>query len=950
MSNLSNKENNKALKNNPNLNDINNPTNEFITKRKRLKLKSNKIDRRTLFMIKNKFLMEDPEQNKENELIIKSNDFFSRKNDNFYNYIKKFRNNYMNSMKISSETNKDLFFNNILDFKPLTDRNKKNDISERGFMLKKDYELNNLIIKKNKRAKTSRAKSNRIDKSINVMEHNLDQYIKSENNNNLNDNNMFNINHNLNNNNYIDLNNIAQSSSASYLITDLNEEDIISKKKVNLNLKNKARSGNMFNDITHKILFIDNKNNFISKDNIINLLKEEENLIIKKIKNDFKIKNFSKFIETKEGRKIILPILFRNIMDNSSDEANYIEKENLGAFLTSINKDINKEKDLKKKAIDNNYFYLKGKKKTLSIDFNHINNNIMNNFNYKNDLEENKDENNNMPNTTRGYENEIHLVKNTNTSGIINKNKNSLERNRYEPYIKFKFLKLNNLTQNHEEFKKSMTLNKNLLDVKNHKLKTTYAFEKNKLNLAQDKFNRLITLTKKEKNNSFNKKNNYIYYKNVYLNFNSNYLKSVTKHIVNLNEVNQIDNLHYFPRDNNTQRNKEKALKKLFEQTAKRNFNRIKIKNKGRNKTTNEDIKQAKTSETIVTFKQEQKDSDIEIKKREKSIDDKSSEKNNENEMKENNSNLDNSQIIDNDDSPKIKQNNEDNLKSNSDNNNININNNLNKKIEINKASKESPDISNSEENSSGEDESEEEKNEINNYPRMLPLLIKFIKDIIIKVRKKEEINNYANMKEETKKSYEMFKKQIDLADKAKKPKIKRLFSEMHYSNRDEQDHKIKRIVPNSKLKNILKFKKEPKKKEIILKDKTIDEEENKISNEEKNQLLIDEINLINEIKVYMSTIDDPENQKKFENLLKQIESYKKMDDKDYIKKLKENFGSLKEEISDRFRVKEIEDRINGFVSNLDKDIDKFEVKRSFCNRYINIVDHKFKSTVNPNF
>ena len=405
-----------------------------------------------------------------------------------------------------------------------------------------------------------------------------------------------------------------------------------------------------------------------------------------------------------------------------------------------------------------------------------------------------------------------------------------------------------------------------------------------------------------------------------------------------------------FPRDNNTQRNKEKALKKLFEQTAKRNFNRIKIKNKGRNKTTNEDIKQAKTSETIVTFKQEQKDSDIEIKKREKSIDDRSSEKNNENEMKENNSNLDNSQIIDNDDSPKIKQNNEDNLKSNNDNNNININNNLNKKIEINKASKESPDISNSEENSSGEDESEEEKNEINNYPRVLPLLIKFIKDIIIKVRKKEEINNYANMKEETKKSYEMFKKQIDLADKAKKPKIKRLFSEMHYSNRDEQDHKIKRIVPNSKLKNILKFKKEPKKKEIILKDKTIDEEENKISNEEKNQLLIDEINLINEIKVYMSTIDDPENQKKFENLLKQIESYKKMDDKDYIKKLKENFGSLKEEISDRFRVKEIEDRINGFVSNLDKDIDKFEVKRSFCNRYINIVDHKFKSTVNPNF
>jgi hypothetical protein len=578
-------------------------------------------------------------------------------------------------------------------------------------------------------------------------------------------------------------------------------------------------------------------------------------------------------------------------------------------------------------------------------------NNIMNNFNdLEENKDENKDENNPIPNTTRGYENEINLVKNMNVLDIINKNKNNLERNKYGHTNNFKILKLNNLTRAHEELKKSMNLNKNKLNVNNHKLKGTINFEKHKLNLAQDKFNRLITLKKKEKHKSFNKKNNYIYYKNVYLNFNSNYLKSVTKHIVNLNEVNQIDNLHYFPRDNNTQRNKEKALKKLFEYTAKKNINKKKINDKGRNKIINEDIKQAKTSESIVTFKQEEKDSPIEIEKRKKSFDDKSIEKNNDNEMKENNSNLDNSQKLENDDSLEIKQNNDDNLNSNNVNNNINQNNNLNTQKKLNNISKEGSYISNSEESNSEEDKSEDEKNEITHYPKMLPLLIKFIKDIIIKVRKKEEINNYTNTKEEAKKSYEMIKYQIDLADKAKKPKIKRLFSEMHYSNREINDHKIKKIIPNAKLKNILKFKKESKKKTIILKDKTIDEEENKISNEEKNQLLIDEINLINEIKVYMSTIDDPENQKKFENLLKQIESYKKMDDKDYIKKLKENFGSLKEEISDRFRVKEIEDRINGFVSNLDKDIDKFEVKRSFCNRYINIVDHKFKSTVNPNF
>ena len=940
MSNLTNKDNNKTLKNYPNLNDINSPTNEFVTKRKRLKLKSNKINRRTLFLNKNKFLMEEPEQNKENELIIKSNDFFSRKSDHFYNYIKKYKNNYMNSMKISSEANKDLFFNNILDFKPLTDRNKNIDISERGFMLKKDYELNNLIIKKNKRAKTCKAKTNRIDKSINVMEHNLNQYINSE-NNNLNDNNKFNINHNLNNNNnYLDLNNIAQSNSASYLITDLNEEDIISRKKVNMKLKNKVRGGNMFNDITHKILFIDNKNNFISKDNIINLLKEEENLIIKKIKNDFKIKNFSKFIETKEGRKIILPILYRNIMDNINDEDNIIGKENLGAFLTSINRDSNKEKDQNKKIYDTNYFYLKGKRKTFSIDSNHVLNNIIKNFDKKDNLEENKDENNPMPNTTRGYENETKLFKNMNTLDIINNNKNNLENNKNgldnKFTNKFKNLKIVNLSQSHEELKKSMKLNKNKLNMNNHKFKVTNVSEKNKLNLGQDKFNRLITLNKKEKHKSFNKKNNYIYYKNVYVNFNYNYIKSFTKHIVNLNDVDLIDNLHHFPRYNKTQRNKSNALKKLFEYTSKRKYNKNKMNDKGRNQT-NQDINQAKTTESAVTFKQEHNDSCIETTKRKKTIDDKSEK----NEIK--NNSMENSQNLKNDDLPKIIQN-DANLNSNNDNNDIN--NNLNKKIELKETSKEGSDISDSEE----KDSEEEEKSEGSHYPKMLPLFIKFIKDIIEKLKRKEEMNNYNYMREEAKKSYDMIKHQIDLADKAKKPKIKRLFSEMFYSNRDDHDHKLKKIIPNSKLKNTFKFKKEPKKKEIVLKENLVEEEENKISSEEKNQILIDEINLINEIKMYMATLEDPEAQQKFENLLKQIDSYKKMNDKDYIEKLKQNFGSLKEEISDKFRVKEIEDRINGFVTNLDKDIDKFEIKRSFYNKYINIVDHKFKTTINPNF
>ena len=129
-----------------------------------------------------------------------------------------------------------------------------------------------------------------------------------------------------------------------------------------------------------------------------------------------------------------------------------------------------------------------------------------------------------------------------------------------------------------------------------------------------------------------------------------------------------------------------------------------------------------------------------------------------------------------------------------------------------------------------------------------------------------------------------------------------------------------------------------------IIKDE--DEEEKNIKNikNEKNKLLIEQMNLINEIKFYMSTMDDPENQIKFENLIKQIESYKQLDDLEYIKSIKENFGNFKDEIEDIFRTKEAEDRINGFVTNLDKEINKTEVKRSFYESLLNIMDHKFKT------
>ena len=163
----------------------------------------------------------------------------------------------------------------------------------------------------------------------------------------------------------------------------------------------------------------------------------------------------------------------------------------------------------------------------------------------------------------------------------------------------------------------------------------------------------------------------------------------------------------------------------------------------------------------------------------------------------------------------------------------------------------------------------------------------------------------------------------------------------MHSANKDENSDKknfLHSLTKNyNKYENILNKNSE---NEDIIKE----ENENKNIQNEKNKLLVEEMNLINEIKFYMSTMDDPESQRKFENLLKQIENYRKLNDKEYIESIKQTFGSFKEEIEEIFRTKEIEDRINGFITNLDKDVNRVEIKRSFYESLLNIVDHRFKT------
>ena len=860
--------------------------NEESKKNKITKIKTYN-NRRTLFIKKNKLLIEEIESNQDNELTIKSNNFTSMKKEYIIHSLNALRNN-IETKSINSKINKnELCYKNVFDFKPETERNLDMDRLMQGFMRKKDYDLNNLINKKNKKNKKERAKTgilnkNRVDKSINALENNINDYRnffyeKKTNNNNYNN---FDINSNLNN-----------YKTLSNGISNLNEDEIIKKKK-----NNYENIINIFTDINRKVIFIDNKNNLVSKRNTINLLNEEQYLIFKKLKKDYNIKNFSEFIKNKEGKKIILPILFKNIIKRNNNKINIIEKE------TNNNLPFKFEKD--KNNINKIYYILDLKPSSSRHETNNINRNYF----------------------IENYDN--------------NKNKNDI------------FI-------------------------------TNYS-SKNKLNLNQENFNNVIFINKRDNNNNydqFNRRNNSTIYKNLYFNFNSKYPYT---------DTNGFEIIDKIEKENKpiTDRKKENA-KILFKKKLKKNF----IKNTGNiNMNKTKKFKIAKTDQNInENFIKDFSDNNLVIKKNIKKENKKNKEYKENKDKKESKLNIlvkkDNKEIKSKENSDvKIRvarsylnknKNYKNNFKKYKNRDLLKIKNTYNvttedKKNNFMEESPESPTNiqknnvnsilnlddfyekyffeDNEKLNILKEDSENEEIDNVdkkNTNPKRIDLLITHIKKVLDNEKRKEEKKLKDKKDAELKKSNEFFIEQIEKFDRSNVSKFKRLFSEMYSSNKEDSSNK--KNFSHSFSKNYHKVENSLINKSNINEMESIkdeDEEEKNIKSikNEKNKLLIEQMNLINEIKFYMSTMDDPENQKKFENLIKQIESYKQLDDLEYIKSIKENFGNFKDEIEDIFRTKEAEDRINGFVTNLDKEINKTEVKRSFYESLLNIMDYKFKT------
>ena len=904
MSNLKEKLENKESTNIHNIKNIPIISKEFFIKRKKMKLTNNNINRRTLFVNKKKLLIDEPEENKDNEPLIKSNNFISNKKE-FLNFSSKIlKRNNINKTIFNYELNDETcnkFLNNkkILDFNPNTERKGELEIKlGEGFMRKVDYYMNNLLLNKSKskskskRSKTAKINNNRVDKSINVMDYHINQFIKSQNS-------FQKKNENYNYYNNFEANNNFKSISNA--ITDINEEEIIHKKKIKNKEEKREKRLDILNDIEHKVLFIDNKNNLISKNNIINLLNEEEYLIHDKIKKDFCIKNFSKFIKYKDGKKIILPILFKKII-NRNKEKNFLFKEKNSPFMTSIKKENNN--------INQIYYILEKKPKSsktyIDRDINDTSVNNIDNNNYS--------DNNNNNDTN-------------NINNISNKNKQ---------------------------------LHNTLHDINYDNLFITDYSNKRSLKLNQDKFNQFILIDKmkkRNKNDSSKKKNSKNYNK-IYLIFNSKY--PLTETI----GLDQLDNSLYENKETKptTGRQNENSFKTLFKNKFKKKFSKSSniindfksktIQNKQKNKIdilktneinaqvnkkgVNEDKKErkinhyvrknneeSKSKEKKIIKIQNQRNSNLKINKNKKSI------------------KLKNFDLL------KIKESYLPHTKEKDDYIDENITNNPNKDIELNNIN----DINNIKKYNINnisldniKDKEIPEENKKSKNPKKLGLLVGNIENILNNEKKKEEMKNKYLKEKSLKESYDLFQEQLEIANNIKISRIKRLFSEMHNSNKRGHQEKNKFFrLDKSKNKNENSLTENNDLNSI----KDEEEEKNKmLEKKEKNKLLVEEMNLINEIKFYMSTMDDPESYKKFENLLKQIDAFRKLNDKDYIKQIKENFGNFKDEIEDIFRSREIEERINGFVTDLDKEINKSEMKRSFYESLINIVDHKFKSSI----
>jgi hypothetical protein len=137
------------------------------------------------------------------------------------------------------------------------------------------------------------------------------------------------------------------------------------------------------------------------------------------------------------------------------------------------------------------------------------------------------------------------------------------------------------------------------------------------------------------------------------------------------------------------------------------------------------------------------------------------------------------------------------------------------------------------------------------------------------------------------------------------------------------------------------KEKEEEKESEEVIKIKLEREKE-----KEKLKIMVNEMTLSNELRFHIQETNNKELKERFQHILAQIESYQNLSMADYVEAIKKNYLLLKEEMNQILSDKKTEDRINGFVTNLDIERNVLESRWYYLSNKLNIIDNKFRSYI----
>ena len=200
-----------------------------------------------------------------------------------------------------------------------------------------------------------------------------------------------------------------------------------------------------------------------------------------------------------------------------------------------------------------------------------------------------------------------------------------------------------------------------------------------------------------------------------------------------------------------------------------------------------------------------------------------------------------------------------------------------------------------------------------------------FYKSIYKRIKKEQKEEEEKLNKENN------YEKMFDMLKKSSKDEIKSRQYSLYTRNRKgyAEDNNKKRKFESKKF-----FKKKINRVDLEF-----------ISQDEKKRLIMGEINLTNEIRYQISISHDKESKEKFKNLLNKIESLRNLSGDEYVKSLKKNFLMFKDEAEDILKAKEIEERLNGFINDLNDQRNNLKDKQRFIMSWLLIKDNKFLSS-----